>query len=43
MALPIPWVEADDIAEAVVYLLDESGRSITGIELPVNGGFNRAM
>jgi SDR family mycofactocin-dependent oxidoreductase len=43
MALPIPWVEPEDIAAAVVYLLDESGRSITGVELPVNGGFNRAM
>lgn len=43
MATNIPWVEPEDIAAAVVYLLGDSGRFQTGIELPVNGGFNRGM
>lgn len=43
MALPIPFVEPEDIAGAVVYLLGETGRYITGTELEVNGGFNRGM
>jgi NAD(P)-dependent dehydrogenase (short-subunit alcohol dehydrogenase family) len=38
-AMPIPWIEPEDIAEAVVYLCCESGRYVTGAELEVSGGF----
>lgn len=31
--------EARDIAEAVLYLVADSGKFVTGIELPVDGGF----
>lgn len=31
--------EARDIAEAVLYLVADSGKYVTGIELPVDGGF----
>lgn len=31
--------EARDIAEAVLYLVSDSGKYVTGIELPVDGGF----
>lgn len=41
MAMPIPWVEPEDISGAVLYLLSDAARYITGVELPVNGGFNR--
>jgi (+)-trans-carveol dehydrogenase len=42
-SLPIPWVEPEDVSAAVLYLLGESGRYITGTELAVNGGYNRAI
>jgi (+)-trans-carveol dehydrogenase len=36
--LPEPWLEVDDISEAVLYLVGDSGRFITGITLPVDQG-----
>jgi hypothetical protein len=36
--LPSPWVEVADISEAVLYLVSDSGRFITGVELPVDCG-----
>jgi SDR family mycofactocin-dependent oxidoreductase len=35
---PEPWVEVSDISEAILYLVCESGRYVTGIELPVDCG-----
>lgn len=40
MALPIPWVEPEDIANAVVFLASDESRYITGVPLPVDGGYN---
>lgn len=37
-AMPIPWVEPDDISYAVVYLASDESRYITGLQLPVDGG-----
>lgn len=37
-ALPIPYVEPQDIAHAVVFLASEEARYITGVALPVDGG-----
>lgn len=37
--LPVPLIEPSDISEAMVYLCGLSGRYITGISLPVDGGF----
>jgi (+)-trans-carveol dehydrogenase len=36
--LPIPWVEADDIANAVLFLASDESRFITGVPLPVDAG-----
>lgn len=36
--LPVELVEAADVSEAMVYLCGQSGRYITGITLPVDGG-----
>ncbi|MBA4022694.1 MAG: SDR family mycofactocin-dependent oxidoreductase [Gordonia sp.] len=36
--LPIPYVESIDVSNAVVFLVSETGRYITGIGLPVDGG-----
>jgi NAD(P)-dependent dehydrogenase (short-subunit alcohol dehydrogenase family) len=37
-ALPIPWVESVDIANAVVFLDSDDARYITGVSLPVDAG-----
>jgi len=38
-ALPIPWTEPEDIANAVVWLASEEARYVTGVTLPVDGGW----
>lgn len=38
MLLPIPWMEADDISQAVLFLASDESCHITGIEMPVDGG-----
>jgi SDR family mycofactocin-dependent oxidoreductase len=37
--LPIPMVQASDISNAVLYLVSDMGRYVTGVTLPVDGGF----
>ena len=37
-ALPVPWVESVDIANAVLFLVSDEARYITGISLPVDLG-----
>jgi (+)-trans-carveol dehydrogenase len=37
-ALPIPWVEARDISNAVLFLASDEARYITGVTLPVDAG-----
>ena len=37
-ALPIPWIEPHDISNAIVFLVSEKGRYITGTELRVDAG-----
>jgi SDR family mycofactocin-dependent oxidoreductase len=36
--LPIPWVEAVDISNAILFLSSDEGRYITGVTLPVDAG-----
>ena len=38
-ALPIPWVEALDISNALVFLASDEARYITGVTFPVDAGF----
>jgi SDR family mycofactocin-dependent oxidoreductase len=38
-ALPIPWVEAVDISNAVLWLASDEARYVTGVTLPVDAGF----
>jgi (+)-trans-carveol dehydrogenase len=37
-ALPVPWVEAADISNAVLFLASDEARYITGVTLPVDAG-----
>lgn len=36
--LPVPWVESEDISNAVLYLASDDGRYITGVTLPIDAG-----
>ena len=36
--LPIPWVDAVDISNAVLFLASDEARYITGVALPVDAG-----
>lgn len=37
-ALPLPWVEAVDISNALLFLVSDEARYITGVALPVDAG-----
>lgn len=39
-ALPVPWVDVEDIANAVLFLASEEARYVTGVALPVDAGAN---
>ena len=36
--LPVPWVEPEDVAEAVVYLASDRARFITGSQFVLDAG-----
>ncbi|SEG81403.1 SDR family mycofactocin-dependent oxidoreductase [Thermomonospora echinospora] len=36
--LPVPWVEAEDISNAVLFLVSDESRYITGVTLPIDAG-----
>ena len=36
--LPIGWVEAEDISNAVLFLASDEARYITGVTLPIDAG-----
>jgi (+)-trans-carveol dehydrogenase len=38
-ALPIKWTEPEDIANAVLWLVSDEARYVTGVTLPVDGGW----
>ena len=37
-ALPVPYVEPDDISNALLFLASDEGRYITGVALPIDAG-----
>jgi (+)-trans-carveol dehydrogenase len=37
--LPVPYVEPDDIANALLFLASDEARDISGVALPVDAGF----
>jgi NAD(P)-dependent dehydrogenase (short-subunit alcohol dehydrogenase family) len=38
MFAPVPWVEAIDISNVVLFLACDESRYITGVSLPVDAG-----
>lgn len=36
--LPIPWVEPEDISNAVLFFASDESRYVTGVQLPVDAG-----
>jgi NAD(P)-dependent dehydrogenase (short-subunit alcohol dehydrogenase family) len=36
--LPVPWIEPEDVAQAVVYLSSEKARFITGSQFVIDAG-----
>ena len=38
-ALSVPMVEAVDISNAIVWLVSDDARYVTGVTLPVDAGF----
>ncbi len=38
-ALPVPLVEPVDISNAILFLVSDAGRYVTGVTLPVDAGF----
>jgi NAD(P)-dependent dehydrogenase (short-subunit alcohol dehydrogenase family) len=36
--LPTPWVEPEDISNAVLFLVSDDSRFITGVTLPIDAG-----
>ena len=37
-AMPVPWVEAGDISNAILWLVSDDARYVTGVQLPVDAG-----
>ncbi|MEA1015346.1 mycofactocin-coupled SDR family oxidoreductase [Sphingosinicella sp. LY1275] len=38
-ALPVPWIEASDVSNAILWLCSDEARYVTGAALPVDAGF----
>jgi NAD(P)-dependent dehydrogenase (short-subunit alcohol dehydrogenase family) len=36
--LPVPWIEPEDVAQAVLYLASEKARFVTGTGLVLDAG-----
>jgi SDR family mycofactocin-dependent oxidoreductase len=37
--LPTPWIEPEDVAEAMAWLVSDKARFVTGVEFRVDGGY----
>jgi SDR family mycofactocin-dependent oxidoreductase len=38
-ALPVPWVDPVDISNAILFLVSDEARYVTGVTLPVDAGY----
>ena len=37
-ALPMPWIEPEDVAELVLFLASDASKYMTGTSIPIDGG-----
>ena len=37
--IPVPWIEPRDVSNAILWLLSDASRYVTGVPLPVDAGF----
>ncbi|WP_051579988.1 SDR family oxidoreductase [Pseudonocardia acaciae] len=37
--LPVPWIEPRDVSEAILWLVADTGRYVTGARIPVDASF----
>jgi (+)-trans-carveol dehydrogenase len=37
--IPVPWIQPKDVSQAVLWLLSDASKYITGVPLPVDAGF----
>lgn len=37
--IPVPWIDVDDVTNAILFLVSDEARYITGVALPVDAGF----
>ena len=38
-AIPVPWIDADDVTNAILFLVSDEARFITGTAIPIDAGF----
>lgn len=39
--LPIPWIDAEDVSNAAIWLASDEARYVTGVALPVDAGYTQ--
>ncbi|MEX5720600.1 mycofactocin-coupled SDR family oxidoreductase [Geodermatophilus maliterrae] len=37
-AMPVPWIESADVSNAILWLVSDDARYVTGVQLPVDAG-----
>lgn len=38
-AIPVPWIDVEDVTNALLFLVSDEARYITGVALPIDAGF----
>lgn len=38
-AIPVPWIDSEDVTNALLFLVSDEARYITGVALPIDAGF----
>jgi (+)-trans-carveol dehydrogenase/(-)-trans-carveol dehydrogenase len=37
--LGVPWIQPEDVSNAIAWLVSDEGKYVTGSEIPVDAGF----
>jgi hypothetical protein len=38
-AIPVPWIDSDDVTNALLFLVSDEACYIIGVALPIDAGF----